>query len=118
MAVEKEAVEIRKETIDRIVNFYPGTNEEVLSAEGINLGKVNGYDIVYGRFPYQRRTQQGDGESLTPEWTKQPVVALVNVQQVKTLPYSIDVRSLGGSLAEAVAEKLRFWNSSTWPEDY
>lgn len=107
---------ITKEVIERIINFHPGKRDEELANKGSDLREVEGYRLVYGSFPYQRRAVVLPGEPLVSAWTKQPVLALINGKRVTTLVYATDVRNLGESLATAVVNYIN--PGSDWPEDF
>ena len=108
-----------QEAIERnILTFCP---KKGISCDGEEeLGRVVGtpFEVVYRIFSYQQRVTSLPGEPLITAWTRQPVVALKEVQQgdkpvtrYKILAYASDIRSLSGGVAEKLAAHLENWNS-------
>ena len=106
---------ITKETIGAILNFDPG--RVVVEGQRIDLGRVDGHNVVYGNYPIHERLICDPDEPLIFSWRTKPVVALETrdengqLETCRKLAYATDIKSLG-PLAERVAEYLRVLKAS------
>ena len=102
---------ISPDAIKEILYFNPG--QAVVENERIELGTVDGVNVVYGNFCYQRRFIGDPEEPLTTDWTKQPAVALElrspdgQITARIILAYATNIKAVGADLALKVADHLK-----------
>ncbi len=103
----------------RILSFCPQKGFSCDGGTSLNNLAGTPFEVVYKVLPYQLRVTTLPDEPFTPEWTRQPVLALVEigqregrvVEKYKTLAYATDIRSLPEGVAEKLAAHLENWNS-------